>query len=82
MAPPGAANAALAARSRLSNPRGPWYEEEDARLIDEFNRGASLEQLGEMFQRTSDGIAARLVRLGAEGPSVQKSTLRNQISPG
>lgn len=41
-----------------------WTAEEERRLIAEFERGVSIEQMSIDHERTKGGIAARLVRLG------------------
>jgi hypothetical protein len=42
----------------------PWTPEEERRLVEAFERGASIEQMSEAHGRSKGGIAARLVRLG------------------
>jgi len=42
----------------------PWSEEEDERLVEEFEAGKSIRELAEMHERSMGAIQARLVRLG------------------
>jgi hypothetical protein len=41
-----------------------WTLEEELRLVEAFETGASIEQMSEAHGRSKGGIAARLVRLG------------------
>lgn len=53
------------ARSGLpSNVGKPWTEEEDQRLLAEFDRGRTPRALAEAHGRTLAGIEARLEKLG------------------
>lgn len=52
-------------RERLPGNAGkPWSEEEDQRLLDEFERGRPLPELAHAHERTLAGIQARLERHG------------------
>jgi len=42
----------------------PWSADEDRRLLDAFDQGASLAELTAAHGRSNGGIASRLVRLG------------------
>jgi hypothetical protein len=52
------------ADSRPSHAGSAWGEEEDRRLLDAFDQGATVDQLAHSLGRSKGGIAARLVRLG------------------
>jgi hypothetical protein len=55
----------LRARERLPGNAGkPWSEEEDNRLLSEFDRGSAVAQLAQAHQRTQAGIQARLEKHG------------------
>lgn len=57
------------ARSNLpSNVGKPWTEEEDQRLLAEFDRGRAPRALAEVHGRTLAGIEARLEKLGRISP--------------
>ena len=43
----------------------PWTEEEDERLIAEYQRGKTIEELMKLFGRQRGGIESRLRKLGA-----------------
>lgn len=47
-----------------SNAGKPWNEDEDQRLLSEFDRGRSPMELAEVHGRTQAGIQARLERYG------------------
>jgi hypothetical protein len=47
-----------------SNVGKPWSEEEDRRLLEEFDRGRKLAELARDLGRTKAGIEARLERHG------------------
>ena len=54
-------------RRQASLPRHagkPWSQEEDARLLEAFDGGATVEQLTAQHERTRAGIEARLVKHG------------------
>lgn len=42
----------------------PWSPEEERRLVEAFEKRASIDQMSEAHGRSKGGIAARLVRLG------------------
>lgn len=42
-----------------------WDAEEDGRLMELFGQGTPIEDLSGVFQRTREGVVARLVKLGA-----------------
>jgi hypothetical protein len=52
------------ADSQPSHAGSAWAEEEDRRLLDAFDQGATVNQLAHSHGRSRGGIAARLVRLG------------------
>jgi hypothetical protein len=52
------------ADSQPGNAGSAWAEEEDHRLLDAFDQGATVDQLAHSHSRSKGGIAARLVRLG------------------
>lgn len=53
------------ARERLPGNAGkPWSEEEDERLLGEFDRGCPLAELARAHERTLAGIQARLEKHG------------------
>jgi hypothetical protein len=55
----------LRARERLPGNAGkPWSEEEDHRLLSEFDRGCAVAELAQAHQRTQAGIQARLEKHG------------------
>jgi tetratricopeptide (TPR) repeat protein len=54
-------------RKRKSTGR-PWTEEEEQRLIADYDAGDSMEKLTTKYQRTEGAIKARLVRLGRIEP--------------
>ena len=41
-----------------------WTEEEESRLVKEFNQGFSIDEIASMHNRKEGGIRARLKRLG------------------
>lgn len=51
-----------------SNAGKPWSQEEDGRLLAEFDRGRSLAELAQMHARTQAGIHARLEKHGRVQP--------------
>lgn len=52
-------------RERMPGNAGkPWSEDEDKRLLDEFERGRPLAELARAHERTQAGIQARLERHG------------------
>ena len=53
-----------APKKRHENAGKPWTEEDEDRLCEMFDSGASRRELCEYFKRTEGAIAARLVRLG------------------
>lgn len=57
-----------AALQAPSNAGKPWNEEEDARLLSEFDRGRSLAELAQQHARTQAGIQARLEKHGRLPP--------------
>jgi hypothetical protein len=64
-------------RSELpSNVGKPWSEEDDRRLLAEFDRGRKPMELAREFGRTLAGIEARLERLGRISPSERKTVNR------
>lgn len=53
------------ARGRLPGNAGkPWSEEEDNRLLSEFDHGRALAEIAQAHQRTQAGIQARLEKHG------------------
>lgn len=52
------------ADSRLSSGNTKWTDEEDARLIKEWNGGAKIQKICEKHMRSASGIIARLNKLG------------------
>lgn len=50
---------------RPTNSGKPWLTADEARLLAEWNGGATLSYLSATFQRSEVGISSRLVRLGA-----------------
>lgn len=59
-----ACSAAAAASEQPGQAGKPWSKEEDQRLLDAFDQGASLAALTAAHARSKGGIASRLVRLG------------------
>lgn len=58
---------AVAARRAQPRPAAAgksWTEDEDEALMDAWEEGASVPELAERLERSSSGVAARLVRLG------------------
>ena len=55
--------------SRPANAGKAWNREEDARLVNGFERGVSLEVLAQIHARTLASIQSRLERLGKIEPS-------------
>ena len=53
-----------APKKRHENAGKPWTEEDEDRLCEMFDSGASRRELCEYFKRTEGAIDARLVRLG------------------
>ena len=51
-------------KKHFDNAGKPWTEEDEDRLCEMFDSGASRRELCEYFKRTEGAIAARLVRLG------------------
>ena len=52
-------------RERMPGNAGkPWSDEEDKRLLDEFERGRPLAELAHLHERTLAGIQARLEKHG------------------
>ncbi len=41
-----------------------WYEEDDEKLIEQFDLGMSIKELAKNHQRTAGAIKARLTKLG------------------
>lgn len=69
-----AGEARRAARPRPARAGQPWNEDEDRRLAEAFDGGASLAELAESMSRTRASIRARLILLGRgalveEGPA-------------
>ncbi len=63
--PPSSAVAPPRSRAQLpSNVGKPWSEEEDQRLLEEFERGLTPAQLARELGRTLAGIEARLEKHG------------------
>ena len=69
------ARAAVEARARArqraplpGNAGKPWNEEEDRKLLLEFDRGQSIAELAQLHARTAAGIHARLEKHGRAQP--------------
>lgn len=54
----------------------PWSPEEDQRLLNEFDRGASVASLAQAHGRTTAGIQARLEKHGRLQPSTESASTR------
>ena len=70
-----------ARRSSRNNPTfpaagAPWTEEEDERLLGEYDSGMSVAQIGLAHGRTSGAITARLVKFGRIDPTAVKQRQR------
>jgi hypothetical protein len=64
-------------RDKAPNAGKPWSEEEDRRLLAEFDRGRPVAELAQAHARTSGSIHARLEMHGRLGPgSAQPSARR------
>jgi hypothetical protein len=62
----------------LSNVGKPWSDEEDRRLLAEFDRGRRPNDIAQEFRRTLAGIEARLEKLGRL--SAKERTTANRYS--
>lgn len=51
-------------RERPQNAGRPWLEEEDKRLLEAFDAGASPKELAAKHERSKGAIDSRLIRLG------------------
>ena len=51
-------------KTQLENAGKRWTDEDDKKLCEMFDAGASKKDISNTFKRTSTGIASRLVRLG------------------
>ncbi len=47
-----------------ANAGKPWDDEEDARLLNEFDDEKSIKELSDIFERTTGSIQSRLVKHG------------------
>ena len=47
-----------------TNAGKPWTEQEDAKLLEKFDKGLSIAELAQLHDRTPAGIQARLERHG------------------
>jgi hypothetical protein len=61
---------------KRSNAGKPWSEEEDRRLLVEFERGRTLSQLARELGRTLAGIEARLEKHGKLSAAERKTANR------
>jgi hypothetical protein len=72
------ARTAVEARARTrhraplpGNAGKPWTEEEDRKLLAEFDRGRSITELAHLHGRTAAGIQARLEKHGRVPPQAR-----------
>jgi len=56
----------------------PWSQEEDQKLLGEFDRGSSIASLAQAHGRTTAGIQARLEKHGRLQPSGGEGRNRSQ----
>ena len=79
------------ARPRPLRSGQPWTEDDDRRLVEDFDGGADERELAAAFGRSRTSIRARLVRLGrgallGDGPSPRYPVLRPEppidLEPG
>jgi hypothetical protein len=61
-----------------TNAGKPWTEDDDRRLLAEFDRGQSLQELARAHARTVAGIQARLEKHGRLQPSTTAPSQRRQ----
>jgi hypothetical protein len=59
-----------------SNTGKPWTEEEDCKLLTEFDRGRPAQELAQAHSRTLAGIQARLEKHGRIPPSPEGGNSR------
>jgi hypothetical protein len=59
-----------------SNAGKPWSEEDDRKLLAEFDRGSSLQDLAQAHARTVAGIQARLEKHGRLQPTAGSTSQR------
>jgi hypothetical protein len=57
-----------------ANVGNPWTAEQEQQLIDAFNAGDPLAEVGERMGRSLRGIEARLVKLGLISPEQRTTT--------
>jgi hypothetical protein len=60
-------------RSLLPSAGTPWSQDEDARLIREFDSSMTISQIALQHGRTSGAITSRLVKLGRIDPTKVQS---------
>lgn len=53
-------------KSNFYNAYGIWNEEEELRLLHEYNSGMKIKKISEMHGRTEGAIKSRLKKLGIE----------------
>ena len=63
-------------RERYPNTGKPWSAQTDLELRTLFESGNSISDLSLYFQRTANGIRARLVKLGLLDPSQYQTRFR------
>jgi hypothetical protein len=63
-----------------ANAGKPWSDEEDRRLLAQFDNGQSIQDLSRSHARTSAGIQARLERHGRLQPQASQEQGRPQPS--
>lgn len=59
-----------------ANTGKPWSNDEEARVLERFDRGVQINQIAKEFQRTIGGIKARLVKCGRLEEESHKNTQR------
>lgn len=50
--------------AQVANAGTPWSEEEEQRLLEQFDAGVTLAEMASQHERTVAGVQARLERLG------------------
>jgi hypothetical protein len=65
--------ASTARRAQLNAAGMPWSQDEDARLLREFDQSITIAQIALQHGRTPGAITSRLVKMGRLDPTAVKS---------
>jgi uncharacterized protein (DUF433 family) len=71
------------AKIKKSHPQAyeKWTSEEEARLLDLYNQGWSVEEMAAALQRQQGGIRSRLHKLGLIDNELKKKAANHQLKP-